>query len=29
MKHRESEAIGIASFDHRLAADTGEANWWR
>ena len=25
MKHRESEAIGIASFDHRLAADTGEA----
>jgi methylenetetrahydrofolate dehydrogenase (NADP+)/methenyltetrahydrofolate cyclohydrolase len=24
MKHRESEAIGIASFDHRLAADTGE-----
>ncbi len=25
MKHRESEAIGIASFDHRLAADTSEA----
>jgi methylenetetrahydrofolate dehydrogenase (NADP+)/methenyltetrahydrofolate cyclohydrolase len=25
MKHRQSEAIGIASFDHRLAADTGEA----
>ena len=25
MKHRQSEAIGIASFDHRLAADTSEA----
>jgi methylenetetrahydrofolate dehydrogenase (NADP+)/methenyltetrahydrofolate cyclohydrolase len=25
MKHRESEAIGIASFDHRLAADSSEA----
>jgi methylenetetrahydrofolate dehydrogenase (NADP+)/methenyltetrahydrofolate cyclohydrolase len=25
MKHRECEAIGIASFDHRLAADTGES----
>jgi methylenetetrahydrofolate dehydrogenase (NADP+)/methenyltetrahydrofolate cyclohydrolase len=25
MKHRECEAIGIASFDHRLPADTGEA----
>jgi methylenetetrahydrofolate dehydrogenase (NADP+)/methenyltetrahydrofolate cyclohydrolase len=25
MKHRESEAIGIASFDHRLPADTSES----
>ncbi len=25
MKHRECEAIGIASFDHRLAADTSES----
>jgi len=25
MKHRECEAIGIRSFDHRLAADAGEA----
>lgn len=25
MKHRESEAIGIRSFDHRLAADADEA----
>jgi methylenetetrahydrofolate dehydrogenase (NADP+)/methenyltetrahydrofolate cyclohydrolase len=25
MKHRESEAIGITSFDHRLAADTSES----
>jgi methylenetetrahydrofolate dehydrogenase (NADP+)/methenyltetrahydrofolate cyclohydrolase len=25
MKHRGCEAIGIASFDHRLAADTGES----
>jgi methylenetetrahydrofolate dehydrogenase (NADP+)/methenyltetrahydrofolate cyclohydrolase len=25
MKHRECEAIGIASFDHRLPAETGEA----
>jgi len=26
MKHRECEAVGIASFDHRLAADTTEAD---
>jgi methylenetetrahydrofolate dehydrogenase (NADP+)/methenyltetrahydrofolate cyclohydrolase len=26
MKHRESEAIGIRSFDHRLAADVTEAD---
>jgi len=25
MKHRECEAVGIASFDHRLGADTTEA----
>ena len=25
MKHRECEAIGIRSFDHRLAADAGES----
>jgi methylenetetrahydrofolate dehydrogenase (NADP+) / methenyltetrahydrofolate cyclohydrolase len=26
MKHRECEAVGIASFDHRLPADTTEAD---